>query len=63
MAMSEESRQLAEKLVSDAIHDNCWTNKDVMIARIASALDASWQQGLADLETWKRVQSIITGGK
>lgn len=58
-----ESKALATKLVSQAVEDKCLGNTDVMVARIAVALEQSWVQGLEDGETWQRVMQARKGVK
>lgn len=58
-----ESKALATNLVSQAVEDKCLGNTDVMVARIAVALEQSWVQGLEDGETWQRVMQARKGVK
>lgn len=53
-----ESKQLAAALVDKAVQDKVLNDITCMKARIAEALEASWQQGLSDAETWARVARI-----
>jgi len=59
LAPSEESKRIAIKLVNDAVADAVLAFPDIMIAKIAVALEASWQQGLDDAYSYRRVVAAI----
>lgn len=58
---SDESKRLATELVRQAVKDGLFgpsPHEDVIAARVAAALEASWQQGLSDAEVWARVAKL-----